>query len=1031
MKTHALLAALALMVVSTNPSSAQPASLPHGVAAGDTTETSTVLWARSLSPGLVRFQYSRRADFRRLEGVAFDVVQSPDVPAKVFVHRLQPGTEYFYRAIDARGSVAAGRFVTAGRCGRRGGLRFGVSGDWRGELLPYSAVKNVPARRLDFFVALGDTIYADFPSPEVPAEQATTLEEFRAKHAEVYSSDFGLNALADVRASTSTFAMIDDHEVTNDFAGGASPASDPRFAGDPAPLINETQLFRRGLRAFHEYNPLRPAFYFTPSDPRTHLKPKLYRSQTYGDDAAIFLLDARSFRDAELPGVTSITDPAAVQAFLIRSFDLDPATLQPLPARTMLSATQLKRLLLDLREAEAAGVTWKFICVPEPIQNLGVLGAGDRFEGYAAERTRLLAAIEAAGIRNVVFISADIHGTLVNDLTYQLGPGQPQIPTRMFEITTGSVAFDAPFGPTVVALASAIPVAPGVSLFDFFLAQAGLSRAIFDALPNPQKDSVLEAFINAQLDPLGYSEIGLQDSTVPATLLAGRYSSMFTYGWTEFAIDAKSQDLTVTTYGIPFYTVAEVSAETTARTPAIVSRFIVKADTTRPPGRHWATGKVCEEGVTAPCGIERALAGAQPARMIANPAEVRLSELVEHADYLDAQVSLTAAQAEFARRGRRFLGVIESGRFVGMASEREITQLLSQQFGHALFGRLPVRQHVMKDALAITPDEPLTELLKLTAARNEAAFYHDIALISAQREFLGFIPVHRIVRLQTSLLLANLAEVEEQRRELAARNRQMEEDLRMAREVQLALLPDRPTRIEYAGRVVETQHIYEPADVIGGDFFAVFSPAAGVVTFCMCDVMGHGVRPALITAILCALLEESRAQAADPGAVLTQINRSLQSVLRSVGDLIFVTAAYGVIDLARGELRYAQAGHPTPFLWRASASTAAELPLDPDAAGPALGLLDDFSYATTACAFGPGDALMLYTDGVLEVVDSGDVEFGGDRLRASFAEALARGGPDIAPAVVETARRFAGVRRFPDDVCVLVARCSAGAEISG
>src|SRR5438105_891520 len=96
-----------------------------------------------------------------------------------------------------------GTFVTpATPVGIKYGLHFGVSGDWRGELAPYVGVSNAPGKNLDFWVSLGDTIYADFPSDAVPAAQAKTLAEFRAKHAEVYSVHGGSDYLADIRRST-------------------------------------------------------------------------------------------------------------------------------------------------------------------------------------------------------------------------------------------------------------------------------------------------------------------------------------------------------------------------------------------------------------------------------------------------------------------------------------------------------------------------------------------------------------------------------------------------------------------------------------------------------------------------------------------------------------------------------------------------------------------------------------------------------------------------------------------------------------
>lgn len=99
------------------------------------------------------------------------------------------------------------------------------------------------------------------------------------------------------------------------------------------------------------------------------------------------------------------------------------------------------------------GVTWKFVAVPEPIQNLEPIPAGeDCFEGYAVERAALSGFIAEQHITNVVFIAADIHGTLVNNLTYQTATAQPQQASSAFEVTVGPVAFALTFGPTIVSI---------------------------------------------------------------------------------------------------------------------------------------------------------------------------------------------------------------------------------------------------------------------------------------------------------------------------------------------------------------------------------------------------------------------------------------------------------------------------------------------------------------------------------------------------------------------------------------------------
>lgn len=545
----------------------QPAvnsAFPNGVASGDVTQRSAVLWARRSSPGAVTFDWSTDAGFSEIEGSVTIDVSDPAIPAKLEVDDLSPARRYFYRALSGEGDVARGTFVTL-HVGERRGLRFGVSGDWRGDLSPYPSISNVPARGLDLFIALGDTTYADFASPDLPLEQAVTLSEFRIKQNEVYSERGGVNRLADLRASTAILAVIDDHEVTNDFAGGAATGSDPRFDVRGA-MLNETELFENGLTAFVEYNPIRDEFYGDTGDARTAGKRKLYRRRDYGLDAVFLILDARSFRDEPLDEIRPGSPQQRVESFMMDSFD---------PARTMLGEVQVTELLADLLDAHQLGVVWKFILVPEPIQNFGPFLASDRFEGYAAERSRILRFIDENDIANVVFIAADIHGTVVNNLTYRRAFGEPLREIDAFEVTTGPVAFDPPFGPTVVAFADADAFGPLASIFQGVFSIAG--RSLQDSLVALAGDVILDQF--------GLDRIGLAGSSIDARLLTGGYVATNHYGWSEFEIDPQTAELTVTTWGVNWYTADQAArdpSEVDRRTPQIINRFVVQARCEQP-----------------------------------------------------------------------------------------------------------------------------------------------------------------------------------------------------------------------------------------------------------------------------------------------------------------------------------------------------------------------------------------------------------------------------------------------------------------
>lgn len=565
------MAAVILGLAGAGPDRTMAAELPNGVAAGDVTPDSAVLWARASRRGAVRFQVSESNDFRGVRTFAVPVADAT-VPAKLHLEGLQAGTTYYYRAFDAAGDSSDGRFRTPPPACTDTGVRFGVSGDWRGELAPYPAIRNAAARDLDFFVAHGDTIYAENYS--VPSEPtASTLEEYRAKHDLGMTTTLGLNTWRELRGSTALLATIDDHEVVNDFAGGAPPSSDANFAGDPGQFINETTRYQAGLRAFHEYMPIEELRYGQTGDPRTAGKLRLFRERTYGNAAAVIVLDNRSFRDTGLPAVTDLTSPAAVGAFLFASFN---------PARTMLGAAQKAELKAALLRAQQDGVVWKFVLVPEPIQNLGVVAASDRFEGYAAERTEILKFVDDNDIDNVVFVAADIHGTLVNNLSYQLGPFQPQIPLVSFEISTGAVAFDAPFGPTVVDLAAGLGLLTPAQV------------AFYDSLPVPFRDTFVGGLVDQQVLPLGYDPVGLAGSSVNAALLAGGYVATHSYGWTEFDVDLQTKALQVTTYGIPPYDYTTLQSDpdaVTALQPVVVSRFSVT-----PAGTGGSSGSCTTDG---------------------------------------------------------------------------------------------------------------------------------------------------------------------------------------------------------------------------------------------------------------------------------------------------------------------------------------------------------------------------------------------------------------------------------------------------
>ncbi|MBZ8180790.1 alkaline phosphatase D family protein [Oscillatoria salina] len=560
-------------------------ALPNGIASGDTTQNSTILWTRSDRLGEVSFEYSTDPNFATIIGTAIANVTDTDVPVKVELTNLNPGTQYYYRVTDADNITLIGEFDTAAEIGNNAGLRFGVSGDWQGELSPYVSILNVRDRNLDFFVQMGDTIEADSESPILPGvTQAQTLAEFRTKHEEIYSERYGLNPWVDLRASTTVYGTWDDHDLTNDFAGGSTPQLSPQKqdifrndAGANADFVNDTQVFDDALEAFQDYKPLRDEFYGETGDPRTANEQKLYRYNTFGSDAASYVLDVRSFRDQPLPFLPETASEEEIEAYLQAAFE---------PGRTLLGEAQKEQFKNDLLAAEESGITWKFVMSTVPMQNFGIPTAGERWEGFAAERTEILSFIEENDINNVVFITGDFHGHVVNNVTYQEEFGGEQIETGVFDVMIGPVGiqltvpfleppfnetFAAPFGVATVGFTPAS-----------LLAEQGKSREEYLALTDRDaQNQYVREILDYRTETLfGYDPIGLENSPIDAELLQGSYIQAHNYGWTEFEIDPQTQALTVTTYGVEPYSQAELEAnpETiTSREPELLNQFQVFA----------------------------------------------------------------------------------------------------------------------------------------------------------------------------------------------------------------------------------------------------------------------------------------------------------------------------------------------------------------------------------------------------------------------------------------------------------------------
>jgi alkaline phosphatase D len=375
-----------------------------GPSVGDVSDGRAVVWARSDRSARMVVEYAGSETFRdarRVVGPA--ALEDTDFTARVELADLPPGEPVFYRVLfqdlaDLRteSMPAVGRFRGAPRAAGdvsfawsadTVGQGYGINRDWGGLRLYEMIRRGGP----DFFIHSGDSIYADNPLvPEVRLEDGTvwknvvteakskvaeTLEEFRGNHRYNWL-DENLRRFA---AEVPQIGQWDDHEVRNNWYP-AQILEDARYQVKSVPLLSA-----RAKRAFLEYTPMR----FDPADPE-----RIYRAYPYGPLLEVFVLDMRSYRGNNSPNRQTVEGDDT--AFM--------------------GARQVRWLRERLARSKAV---WKVIASDMPLGLVVADGERD-FEAVAngdpgaplgreLELAGLLRSIRDNGVRNVVWLTADVH----------------------------------------------------------------------------------------------------------------------------------------------------------------------------------------------------------------------------------------------------------------------------------------------------------------------------------------------------------------------------------------------------------------------------------------------------------------------------------------------------------------------------------------------------------------------------------------------------------------------------------------------
>jgi phosphoserine phosphatase RsbU/P len=258
--------------------------------------------------------------------------------------------------------------------------------------------------------------------------------------------------------------------------------------------------------------------------------------------------------------------------------------------------------------------------------------------------------------------------------------------------------------------------------------------------------------------------------------------------------------------------------------------------------------------------------------------------------------------------------------------------------------------------------------------------------------------------------------------ELRVKNSQFNADLEMARDIQQVFLtqnfPNFPRSMTAQESWLSFCHWYQPAEQVGGDFFCVLPLSDTEAGVFICDVLGHGLRAALVTAIVRGLLEELTPIATDPGRLLSEINGSLIAIFRQTETPMLVSAFYMVVNTMNGKLCYSNAGHPQPFHIHRATGTAEPLRFQ-GPQGPVLGIFPAAAYQNSHGSASPNDLVVLFTDGLFEVETAEDDYYGADRLLAAVRKRMHLAARQLFGELVAEIQGACISGKFTDDMCLL------------
>lgn len=238
----------------------------------------------------------------------------------------------------------------------------------------------------------------------------------------------------------------------------------------------------------------------------------------------------------------------------------------------------------------------------------------------------------------------------------------------------------------------------------------------------------------------------------------------------------------------------------------------------------------------------------------------------------------------------------------------------------------------------------------------------------------------------------------------------VDKQLQMAKAVQTHLLP----LVEPNLPGYDIAGICIPAEEIGGDYYDYLPLTDGALGIAVADVSGHGIPSALVMTAFRSLLRTHAGMKANPAEIASILNDLLPDF---TGDSHFITMVYGVINPSNDEVAFVRCGHPSPLLLKADDQVESLT-----ANGPAFGIFNNVGYTNENLTLSPGDILVMYTDGVVDIENPAGEAFGCDRLKALIAQNKTLSAQGLIRRVIQETRNFSDNQIPLDDFTLVIVK---------